>query len=71
MATKKKASSKNWIKGAIKKPGSLTKTAKAEGGETKKGTIKSSFLEKAEKGKGVTAKRARLAETLKKMNKKK
>ena len=71
MATKK-SSSKNWIQDAIKKPGSLTKTAKAHGGETKKGTIKKSFLKKAESGEfgKKTEKRANLAETLGQLRKK-
>ena len=62
-----------WISRAIKKPGALTKTAEKEGGETKKGTIKKSFLKEAEKGEfgKKTQKRADLAETLSKMKKKK
>ena len=32
------AAKKNWIKGAIKKPGSLTATAKKAGAVTKEGT---------------------------------
>ena len=64
---------KNWIKDAIKKPGSLTKTAKAEGGVYKqgenKGEIKKSWLDKEAKGKGKTAQRARLAKTLKSFKK--
>lgn len=61
-----------WIQKAIKKPGSLRKTAKAEGEITKKGTIDKEWLKKeAKKGDSKTAKRARLAETLGKMKKKK
>ena len=67
MATRKK----NWIAGAIKKPGSLTKTAKKAGAVKKGGGIKSSWLNKEAKGTGKTAKRARLAKTLKKLSKKK
>lgn len=64
---------KNFIKEAIKKPGALTKTAKEHGGETKKGTIKKSFLKEAEEGEfgKKTEKRANLANTLSKMRKKK
>ena len=65
MATKKK----NWIKGAIKKPGSLTATAKRAGAVKADGTIKKSWLKEKAKGKGKTAKRARLAITLGKMKK--
>lgn len=65
MATKKK----KWIKSAIQHPGSLTATAKREGGYNKKtGKIKKSWLDKAAKRKGTTGKRARLAKTLRKMH---
>jgi hypothetical protein len=57
-----------WIQGAIKNPGALTKKL---GKSKKTGTIPVSKLQKAAKGKGVTAKRARLALTLRKMGKKK
>lgn len=61
----------NWIKGAIKHPGALTATAKKAGGFSKKtGTIKKAWLTaQAAKGNTVTARRARLALTLRKMNK--
>lgn len=67
------AEKKHWIQDAIKKKGTLTKTAEKQGGETKKGTIKKSFLKEAEKGDfgKKTAKRANLAETLSHMKKKK
>tara|TARA_R100000935_G_scaffold34567_1_gene55219 strand:- start:2262 stop:2459 length:198 start_codon:yes stop_codon:yes gene_type:complete len=65
MATKKK----NWIKGAIKKPGSLTATAKKAGALKADGTIKKTWLSQKAKGKGKTAQRARLAITLGKMKK--
>jgi hypothetical protein len=65
------ASKKNWIKGAIKKPGSLTATAKRAGAVKSDGTIKKSWLKEKAKGSGKTAKRARLAITLGKMKKKK
>jgi hypothetical protein len=67
-----KKQNKNWIKGAIRKPGSLTKTAKQHGAV--KNGIDPKWLEKAAKGEGVskkTAQRARLAKTLKKMRKSK
>lgn len=72
MAEKKK----NWIKGAVKKPGALTKTAKKAGALTKKGDIKDSWIDKAAANKSgkfskKTEKRAELAKTLKKMRKKK
>ena len=59
LATKKK---KNWIKGAIKRPGALTKKAKAEG--------KTVSQYCAKKRSGRTAKQCGLAKTLKKMKKK-
>jgi hypothetical protein len=62
MAEKKK----NWISGAIKHPGALRKTLHVKEGEK----IPESKLKKAEHSKNPkTAKRARLAETLKKMHK--
>ena len=58
MATAKK----NWIAGAVKKPGSLRKTLGVEKGAT----IPARKLKAAEKSKNpTTARRARLAETLK------
>ena len=68
MAQKKKLN----IKKAIKKPGSLTATAKRDGGYDKKNKkIKKSWLRKKAKGKGKTAQRARFAITLGKLRKKK
>jgi len=67
MATKKKLN----IKKAIKKPGSLTATAKRAGAVKKDGTIKKSWLREKAKGKGKTAQRARFAITLGKLRKKK
>lgn len=61
---------KNWIQGAIKKPGSLRKTLGAKKGQD----IPVSKLRKAAEGKGVskkTEKRAELALTLRKLRKKK
>lgn len=60
MATRKK----NWIKGAIKKPGALRAQAKRAGAMTKKGTISPDWLKKQAKKKGTTGRRARLAQTL-------
>ena len=60
------------IKKAIKKPGSLTATAKRAGALKKDGTIKVSWLrDKAKQGNSKTAQRARFALTLRKLNKKK
>jgi hypothetical protein len=62
MAEKKK----NWIAGAIKKPGALRKELGVKKGET----IPKAKLAKAAKKPGVEGKRARLAETLGKLRKK-
>ena len=59
----------NLISGAIKHPGALTETAKASGGTKEGGGIKQDWLKKKAKGKGTTARRARLALTLKKLRK--
>jgi hypothetical protein len=64
MVAKKKAK-KNWIKGAIKKPGSLRKAL----GVKDKEVIPSKELAAAAKKPGKIGKRARLAITLKKMRK--
>ena len=67
-ASKKKASSKNWIAGAIKKPGALRKSLGVKKGEK----ITNAQLQKAEKSKSpLTRKRASLAETLIKIARKK
>lgn len=58
MSTKKK-----WIAKAIKHPGALRKTL---GVSKKTGKIPVSKIKKAARGKGTTAKRARLALTLRK-----
>ena len=61
------AEKKNWIKGAIKHPGSLRKELKVPEGKK----IPEAKLEKAEHSKNsLTRKRANLAETLKGMHKK-
>lgn len=58
---------KKWIQGAIKHPGALRKSLHVKEGEK----IPASKLKKAEHSKNPkTAKRAHLAETLKKMHKK-
>ena len=54
---------KNWIAGAIKKPGSLTKQAKAAG------KTPMAFAREKKNAKGKTGKRARLALTLGKLRK--
>lgn len=56
---------KKWIKGAIKHPGALRKTAGAKEGEK----IPAGRLAELAKKKGVTGRRARLAQTLSKMHK--
>lgn len=55
---------KGWIKGAIKHPGAL----RAELGAKKGKPIPAGKLAKAAKAGGTLGRRARLAETLKKMN---
>lgn len=68
MAPKKsKTKKKNWIAGAIKKPGALSKTL----GVPEEENIPMSAIKKAEKSKNKkTRKRAHLAETLKKVSRK-
>jgi hypothetical protein len=56
---------KNFIKEAIKNPGALRKTLGVKEGKT----IPAKKLAAAEKKPGITGQRARLAETLKKLNK--
>ena len=58
---------KNWIAGAIKKPGALRRELGVKKGEK----IPAKKLAAAAKKPGVEGKRARLAETLKKLSKKK
>lgn len=59
---------KNWIKGAVRKPGALRASLHVKKGEK----IPESKLKKAEHSKDpTTRKRAVLAETFKKMRKKK
>ena len=59
------AKPKNWIAGAIKHPGALRKELGAKKGEP----IPAKKLAAAAKKPGVVGKRARLAQTLKKMHK--
>jgi len=54
---------KKWIKGAIKHPGALRKTAGVKKGKK----IPVSTLRRLAKKKGVTGRRARLALTLRKL----
>jgi hypothetical protein len=58
---------KKWIQEAIKKPGSLRKELHVKKGKK----IPKAKLKKAAKAKGKEGKRARLAETLGKLRKKK
>jgi len=59
------AKKKNWIKGAIKHPGALTKKAKSAG------MSPMSYAQKNKGAKGTTGKQSRLALTLRKLHKKK
>jgi len=61
----KMAEKKNWIAGAIKKPGALRKELHVKEGRK----IPEKKLERAAKKPGKEGKRARLAETLKKLRK--
>ena len=64
----KTSTNKMWIQDAVKKPGALRKTLGVKKGEK----IPAAKLEKATHSKNpTTAKRARLAVTLKKLSKKK
>ncbi|NDH90806.1 MAG: hypothetical protein EBZ22_07965 [Flavobacteriia bacterium] len=56
---------KNWIAGAIKKPGALRESLGVKKGET----IPAAKLAKAANAPGKMGQRARLAQTLKKINK--
>ena len=67
MAAKRRSG--NWIKDAIKRPGALRAKAKRAGAITKQGTIDPDWLEEqASKGNTTTARQARLAMTLRRMN---
>jgi len=72
MTTKKRRTrrSRLWIQRAVKKPGALTRSIRAKWGDrafTSRGTIKTEYLRKATKVKGVMGRRARLALTLRKL----
>lgn len=56
--------SKNWIAGAIKKPGSFSSAAKSAGKST------AEYADEKSGAKGVMGKKARLAQTLMSMRKK-
>ena len=60
------ADKKNWIAGAIKKPGALRKSLGVKAGEK----LPAKKLEKAAEKGGKMGQRARLAQTLGKMRKK-
>jgi len=67
---KKKKSKKDWISKAIEKPGSLKALAAKEGAIKDDGTIDVEWLKNKAKSKNPkTAKRARLALTLRKLKK--
>jgi len=61
-----KEGEEKWIAGAIKRPGALKKKIEKR---TKKGTIPADELKKAAKKPGRTGQQARLAQTLRKLNK--
>ena len=63
----KRKQSNDWIRNAVKKPGALRKTLGVKKGEK----IPAKKLDDAAKKPGVTGRRARLAMTLKKMDRKK
>lgn len=62
------ATKKNWIKGAIKRPGALKAAAKRAGALNKDGTIKTSWLNKKTPNKRLQ-KQKNLAKTLRKIKK--
>lgn len=61
----KRKPKKNWIQGAIKKPGAFSKQAEAAGEGVQE------YAQSKKGASGVTGKRARLAITLAKMRKRK
>jgi len=67
----RRKSSGNWIQKAIKNPGALRAQAKREGALTKKGTIDPDWLAKKAKQGGTIGRRARLAQTLKRLSRRK
>jgi len=67
-AVKKKKKDKNWIQGAVKRPGALRKKILGKNAPPSK-KISASQLNKAAKSKNPTTRRqANLAKTFKKMN---
>ncbi len=63
---------KKWIQGAIKHPGALTAQAEKAGAINEEGDIKAKWLAAKARSKNLTiARRARLAQLLKRFNKKK
>ncbi len=58
---------KKWIQAAIEHPGALRATAKRAGAMTQRGTIKTEWLQEKAKGNSTTARRSRLALTLKRI----
>lgn len=69
MASKKKASNKNWIQGAIKRPGAFTAKAKKAGKSV--AGMAATVSKNPEKYSPLTRKQASLAKTLRKISKKK
>jgi hypothetical protein len=65
MEREEKRMAEKWIQKAIKKPGALRKSLGVKEGKT----IPAGMLAKAAKKPGKMGQRARLAQTLKKMNK--
>ena len=63
-----KRGSGNWIQAAIKRPGALRAKARRAGAITKQGTIDVDWLEEQAKKGGTTGRQARLAMTLRKLN---
>lgn len=64
-----KQKDKKWIQKAVRRPGDLTKKAKAAGALGRDGQIKVAWLRKMAKGDDRTARQARLALTLRKLGK--
>jgi len=62
---------KNWIQGAIKHPGALTRKAKRAGAMTKRGTINLDKLEDVGPQDEETKRQIVLARTLRKLRKRK
>ena len=60
------ARSKNWIQGAVKKPGALRKTLDVPAGKK----IPAKKIRAAAKKPGITGQRARVAQTFRKINRK-